>query len=129
MTDSLILPKSMSSSYQNFRFAPGRVSHGLVFISGQIGTTKEGSIPELPEKEFELVCEHILTVLQEADCTFKDVIDITSYHTDLNQDLDAFMKVKNTLFSEPYPTWTAVGTTALAVPNARVEVKVVASKD
>jgi len=42
----------------------------------------------------------------------------------LQEHIGAFMKVKDEFIKEPYPAWTAIGITELAVPGARVEIRV-----
>jgi enamine deaminase RidA (YjgF/YER057c/UK114 family) len=44
----------------------------------------------------------------------------------LQQNLGKFMKVKDKYLSKPYPAWTAIGITELAVPGGLVEVKATA---
>jgi len=54
------------------------------------------------------------------------VIEITSYHTDLARQLDTAVKARKEVMRPPHPAWTAVGTTALAVPDGVTEVRVTA---
>ena len=58
-----------------------------------------------------------------------DVIDITTFHTDLQRQLDTAVEVNKEIMGLPHPTWTAVGTTALASPDGVTEIKVVAHLD
>ena len=57
--------------------------------------------------------------------TFDNVVDMTTYHVGLQAHLAEFVRVKDEFVKEPYPAWTAIGVAELAVPGARVEVKVV----
>ena len=57
---------------------------------------------------------------------FTDVIEMTTYHVQLQQHWMTFVKVKDEFVHAPYPTWTAVGVTELARPGALIEVKVTA---
>ena len=41
--------------------------------------------------------------------------------------LGAFMKVRDEVISKPWPAWTAIGITELAIPGARVEIRVLAA--
>jgi len=61
-------------------------------------------------------------VLDHAGLSFADVLEMTSYHTDV-VDLDSFRAVRDTCVQEPRLAWTAVGVTALANPAARLEVR------
>ncbi len=45
-------------------------------------------------------------------CTFDDIVDVTTFHTDPEQQLNDVMAVKQEIFAlPPYPNWTAVGVT------------------
>ena len=51
-----------------------------------------------------------------------DVVEMTTYHTDMAL-LGTFMKIKDEYVAEPYPAWTAIGCTQLALPGALVEIR------
>jgi enamine deaminase RidA (YjgF/YER057c/UK114 family) len=55
-----------------------------------------------------------------------DIVEMTSFHTDMPETLGTFMKVRDRSIQAPYPAWTAIGCTALAISGARVEIKVTA---
>ena len=58
-------------------------------------------------------------------CTFDDVVDVTSFHTNPEKQFETFMRVKSEVFSDaPYPNWTAVGVIWLA--GFDFEIKVIA---
>ena len=121
-----VIPASMQKSYDNFGFAPG-VKHGdLLICSGQLGTQADGSVPESTEEEFRLAWHSVGKILEEAGLTYADIVEFTTYHVGLQANLGTFMKVKAEFINEPYPAWTAIGITELAVPGARVEIRVMA---
>ncbi len=122
----LILPTSMQGSYDNFKFAPARRHDGKLYCSGQIGTGDKGKVPESAEEEFRNAWQFVGTILGEAGMDYSNIIEFTSYHVGLQEHIGTFMKVKDEFVSEPYPAWTAIGITELAVPGARVEIRVVA---
>lgn len=63
--------------------------------------------------------------LAAAGCTFDDIIDVTSFYTDLEKQFEDIMTVKNEIFSALlYLNWTAVGVTWLA--GFDFEIKVIA---
>jgi enamine deaminase RidA (YjgF/YER057c/UK114 family) len=43
-------------------------------------------------------------------------------------ELAIFQQVRDRYVAEPWPAWTAVGTTGLALPDARAEVRIVARR-
>lgn len=59
----------------------------------------------------------IVKALNEAGASLDDLLEITSYHTDLQRQLEETVKTRMKAMSLPHPTWTAVGTTALALPD------------
>ncbi len=120
----LILPEAMKRTYENFKFAPAQRHGGVVYVSGQIGTGEGGRVPESLEEEFRNAWEGVGAVLKEAGLAYEDIFEFTSYHVGLQEHMGTFMKVKDEFIKEPYPAWTAIGISELAVPGARVEIRV-----
>lgn len=116
----LILPESMKKSYANFHFAPGRRHNGILYCSGQIGSGDSAL------EEFRNAWQLIGQVLHEADLDYSNIIEFTSYHVDLKTHLGDFMVAKDEFIIEPYPAWTAIGVSELAVQGARAEIRVIA---
>lgn len=120
----LILPETMQVSYDNFHFAPGQKHNGIVYVSGQIGTGAGGKVPESAEEEFRNAWAGVGEILKTAGLDYSNIFEFTSYHVGLQEHIGTFMKVKDEFVKEPYPAWTAIGITELAVPGARVEIRV-----
>lgn len=116
----VILPESMKRGYDNFHFAPAIRHDGVVHCSGQIGSG------DTPEEEFRNAWQLVGQILSEAGLDYTNIIEFTSYHVGLQEHIGTFMKVKDEFVQEPYPAWTAIGITELAVPGALVEIRVVA---
>ena len=66
-------------------------------------------------------------LVEAANMDFSNIFEFTSYHVGLQDHIGTFMKVKDEFLTEPYPAWTAIGITELAIPGARVEIRVQAS--
>ena len=65
-------------------------------------------------------------MLSEAGATFANVISMTTYHTTFDS-FEVFAEVKKRYLSvEPYPTWTGIGVSALALPGLLVEIQTIA---
>ena len=120
----LVIPSAMQASYDNFHFAPAQIENGVLYASGQLGTGPDGKIPESAEDEFRLAWQSVGAILQEAGLDFSNIFEFTSYHVGLQANLGTFMKVKDEFIKQPYPAWTAIGVSELAVPGARVEIRV-----
>jgi enamine deaminase RidA (YjgF/YER057c/UK114 family) len=58
--------------------------------------------------------------------SWDDVVELRTYHTDPNAQIEAFAKVKNRYMKSPPPAWSAIGTSGLLQPGALVEIAVVA---
>ncbi len=123
--DERIIPASMRGQYDNFHFAPAVRVGDLLLCSGQIGADEAGSCPEDPETQFRLAFEGLKAIVEEAGGSMANVVEMTTFHTDMSL-LGTFMKVKDQFVAEPYPAWTAIGCTELAMPGARVEIKATA---
>jgi enamine deaminase RidA (YjgF/YER057c/UK114 family) len=90
-------------------------SDDLLFVSGQVGSRADGS----PEPDFEaqvrLAFANLEATLAAGGCTFDDIVDVTSFHTDPQKQMSTVMAVKSETFPQtPYPNWTAVGVNWLA---------------
>ncbi|MGK0225172.1 MAG: enamine deaminase RidA (YjgF/YER057c/UK114 family) [Limisphaerales bacterium] len=120
----LVLPESSRRSYETMHFAPAQINDGVLYASGVIGTDANGKIPESPEEEFRNAWQAIGGVLKEANMDYSNIFEFTSYHVGLQGHIGKFMKVKDEFLNDPYPAWTAIGITELAVAGARVEIRV-----
>ena len=123
---SIIVPKSAQAMYDRFHFAQATRVGDLIWVSGQTGLDANFRPAEGMGAQAELAFESLKAVLAEAGASLGDVVDLTSFHIDLLGDMAAFTSVKDRFFPKNYPSWTAVGTTQLAVPGLLVEVKAVA---
>lgn len=62
-------------------------------------------------------------MLEAAGCTFDDVIDVTTFHTDPETQFPTIMVVKSRVFAAtPHPTRTAVGLSWLAGFDFKIKV-------
>ena len=120
-----IFPAGRHALYEKHGYSAAIESKDLLFVSGQVGSLEDGSPEPDFEKQVARAFENLRNTLEAAGCTFEDVIDVTTFHTDPENQLDSMIKVKNSVFKEPpYPAWTAVGVTWLA--GFDFEIKVIA---
>ncbi|WP_066910532.1 RidA family protein [Millisia brevis] len=127
MTRNLINPPASQQDYDTFHFSQAVSAGGLVWVSGQVGLDPTTGLPaDGMRAQATLAFEKIRTVLAAAGASMADIVDITSFHTDLRADIGDFMAVKDAFIAADFPAWTAVGVTELAYPGAVVEIKVVA---
>ncbi|HEU4427704.1 MAG TPA: RidA family protein, partial [Myxococcota bacterium] len=112
----LVMPSSMQAMYDRFHFAPAVRAGDLLLCSGQIGVGADGRAPADLEQQFTLAFEAVRTILAEAKLNFSDVVELTTFHVGLLQQIQVFSKVKDRYLAEPYPAWTAIGVSELAFP-------------
>ena len=123
----IIVPDEARSSYESWGYAPAVKVGNTIYVSGVVSRLEgEGSYEERYARGFRTALDWIEKILSEAGASLDDVVDITSFHTDLQRQLEVAVKVRMEAMSPPHPSWTAVGTTALATPDGMTEIKVVA---
>ena len=125
-TSQVIIPKGMEAFHDQFHFAPAVRDGTRLYCSGVIGIGADGKASADPETQFTQAFESLKSVLATAGVSFADVIEMTTFHVGLQANLRVFAKVKDRYLQAPYPAWTAIGVTELAVPGGLVEIKVVA---
>lgn len=121
-TRETIIPKGMENIYEKFHYSLGvKIGH-MLYIAGQVGRDENLQVIEGKEAQFIQAFENVKKVLTAAGATFDDVVEMITYHTDMH-DLQLFIQVKDRYFTNQYPTWTGIGTPALAMPGLLVEIK------
>ncbi len=109
-------------------FNPGILDDGTLYISGQVGGSLEtGRIPEDFEAEVRQCLENIRLILKAADMDYEDLNQVQVFLTDMSL-FSKMNAVYASIIKAPRPTRVTVGTTALAVPGAHIEISAIASK-
>lgn len=126
MNKTPIVPPSMQTVVADKGYLPGLRVGDLVFLAGQVGRTPDMRIVADPRAQFEAAFENLRVVLAEAGCTFDDIVDMTTYHVDMDRHWPVFREVKNRVLPRGRFPWTAIGVAALADPAFLLEVKATA---
>ncbi|MFW0840960.1 RidA family protein [Cronobacter sakazakii] len=105
-----IFPANRHALYEEHGYSAAIRSGDLLFVSGQVGSRADGT----PEPDFEaqvrLAFENLRATLAAAGCTFDDLVDVTTFHTDPERQFPAIMAVKKAIFpAPPHPHWAAPG--------------------
>lgn len=125
--DTAVIPPGMEFAGPDYGFAPGRIANGLLFIAGQIGVDETGKLGATEQAQAELAFASLNKVLSAAGCSFADIVEMTTMHVgDCTKVNEWFLPLKKDLFSHPYPAWTSLGVTSLAIPGAFIEISAVA---
>ena len=105
-------------------YATAVIAGDTIYLSGVVAGPAAGESDLAPG--YERAFAHIAATLAREGASWDDVVDITTFHTDLAAHIDGFAAVKNRHVKAPFPAWTAIGVTRLYEPTAVVEIKVVA---
>ncbi|CAM3586748.1 RidA family protein [Thalassospira profundimaris] len=125
LANQAVFPPNRHALYDAHGYSPAIKSGDLLFVSGQVGSREDGSPEPEFKKQVELAFDNLKAILAAAGCSFDDIIDVTTFHTDPENQFEDIMEVKEAIFDQaPYPNWTAVGVTWLS--GFDFEIKVIA---
>ena len=120
-----IFPAGRQALYEINRYSAAIRSGDLLFVSGQVGSREDGSPEPDFAKQVQLAFDNLKAVLKAAGCSFDDVVDVTSFHTDPQAQWPVISDIRFKEIGEaPYPNWTAIGVNWLA--GFDFEIKVIA---
>ncbi|KJV09803.1 endoribonuclease L-PSP [Elstera litoralis] len=124
-TRTAIFPAGRQALYEINRYSAAIRSGDLLFVSGQVGSRDDGSPEPDFAKQVQLAFNNLKAVLAAAGCSFDDVVDVTSFHTDPAAQWEILAPIRLAeIGAPPYPNWTAVGVNWLA--GFDFEIKVIA---
>lgn len=110
-----------------FKYAPAVRANGFVFIAGQVGIRPDGSIPDTAEEQIRVAFNRLGAILKHEGLDFGDLVEIVSYHVDIDNQLTAFREIKDEFITKDFPAWTILGVASLARSTLLVEIKAVAA--
>lgn len=123
-----IVPAMAQRAYDDLHFSPAVRAGDYVFLSGVVAglpADRRGDAAAV-DAAYDQAFRIVGMVLAEADADWSDVIEITTYHTDLPAQFEAFSRVKDRYVPEPYPAWTAIDVDRLLPDDGIVEIRVIA---
>ena len=122
----IIVPDTMKLLAERAGYAPAVKVGTTLYCAGQVGRTADLVVIEDPEQQFLAAWENLRQVLAAGGCGFEDVVEMTTYHIDMNQHMPLFRQVKDSLFPRNTCAWTCIGVSELAKPGLLVEIKCIA---
>jgi len=105
---------------------PAVQSADFLFLSGQVPTRPDGSIPDGIRAQTQLVLEKLAALAKEAGFELRDVVKTTVFMRDM-KDFDAMNAVYRTFFPENPPARSCVR--AEVAIAADVEIEAIAMKN
>jgi enamine deaminase RidA (YjgF/YER057c/UK114 family) len=109
---------------EDWGFSDAIVVGDTVYLSGVVAGVREGETDL--KIAYNRAFERIGEILKKAGSSWDDVVDLTSFHTDLTTQMPAIVAVKNNFVKPPFPAWTAIQVSRLIPSNGITEIKVVA---
>ena len=127
MPKQVIVPDANKDAYQAMKFAPAVRAGDMVYLSGVVATLGETETTDNMTPAIERAFDGIEATLASAGASWADVVDVTSYLTDLDKQLGPMWAVKDARVAAPYPAWTVIGVSRLYGGDAALlEIKVTA---
>lgn len=101
------------------------VADGTLHVSGQVATDSDGnSVGDDIETQARQAFENVGHILDEVDCSFDDVVKVTSYLVDIHENYEGFKSVYDEFFEGQPPCHTMLGVEKLASKDWLVEIEV-----
>jgi enamine deaminase RidA (YjgF/YER057c/UK114 family) len=109
---------------QQWGFADAVVVDNTIYLSGVVAGLRPGETDL--KIAYDRAFQRIGKILAKAGASWDDVVDITSFHTDVKAQMPAIVAVKNKYITGAPPAWTAIQVVRLIPDNGITEIKVVA---
>ena len=124
-----IVPEGWENTYNNFHYAPAVRAGDTLYLSGIVavlqGEENENN-PENLEAAFDRCFEALGKVLEASGADFSQVVEMTTFHTELIHQVGPFTASKDKYLKAPYPAWTAIDVDRLYPERGLVEIKLIA---
>jgi 2-iminobutanoate/2-iminopropanoate deaminase len=109
----------------NLPYSAGIRLGNLLFTAGAVGTDANGHVPEDIRAQTRNTFDNLKAVLAAADSGLDHVLKTTVYLTDISE-FGAMNEVYRSYFTGDLPARTTVAVSALARPELRIEIEMIA---
>jgi 2-iminobutanoate/2-iminopropanoate deaminase len=99
----------------------------ILFCNGQVGARLDGTVPEDPLEQIEVIFERIRVILAASNMTFKDVVKFTVYVTDKTI-LDDYFRIRGRIMGDHSPPATLLVVEKFPRSGVEVEIETIAAK-
>jgi enamine deaminase RidA (YjgF/YER057c/UK114 family) len=96
-----------------------------IYLSGIVVGLAKGETD--PEAAYTRAYQAIGAILKRAGASWDDVVDVSSFHTDVEGQIETMARVHKRHVRAPYPAWTAIGV-AKILGGGITEIKIVAKR-
>jgi enamine deaminase RidA (YjgF/YER057c/UK114 family) len=121
----LLSENAEERKYQDdWGYADAVVTGDTIYLSGVVVGLRPGETDL--QAAYDRTFKRIGAILKRSGASWDDVVDMTSFHTDVASQMPAIVPVKRRYVAAPPPAWTAIQVTRLIPDNGITEIKVVA---
>jgi enamine deaminase RidA (YjgF/YER057c/UK114 family) len=99
----------------------------ILFCNGQVGACLDGTVPEDPLEQLEVIFERIRIILAASSMTFEDVVKFTVYVTD-RAILDDYFRIRERIMGGHNPPATLLVIKEFPRSGVEVEIETIAAK-
>ncbi|HLL31203.1 MAG TPA: Rid family hydrolase [Allosphingosinicella sp.] len=109
---------------EQWGYSDAVVAGDTIYLSGIVVGQRNG---ETLEAAYERTYGQIGAILKRAGASWDDVVDISSFHTDVEGQIEKMVTVHKRHVKAPYPAWTAIGAGKI-LGGGITEIKIVAKR-
>ncbi len=110
---------------EDWGFSDAVVTGDTIYLSGIVVGMREGETDVAAA--YERVYARIDTILKRAGASWDDVVDMTSFHTDVEGQIQHMVTAHKKWVKAPFPAWTAIGVSRL-LGGGITEIKITAKR-
>lgn len=121
-------PGSVAPPFSNYAHAveaPGDAR--WLYVSGQLGVTRDGTVPGDFAGQAEQAFRNLIAILEEAGMGVGDIVRVNTYLTD-PANIVAYRGIRDRMLDNHATASTMLVISALATPQFKIEIEVVAAK-
>ncbi len=121
-------PDTVAAPFSNYVHAvEAPESTRWLYVSGQLGVTRDGSVPEDFTGQAEQAFRNVIAILDEAGIGVTDIVRVNTYLTD-TADIGDYRGIRDRMLDNHATASTMLVISALAAPQFKIEIEVVAAK-
>ena len=113
---------------EEWGYADAVIDGDRVWLSGVVAGLRPGETMADQEAAYDRAFRRLDEILKRAGTSFDGIVEITTFHTDLPAQIEAFKTVKHRYVRRPFPAWTAIDIDRLVPDRGLVEIKLVARR-
>ena len=110
---------------EEYGFSDAITVGDTIYLSGIVAGMAPGETDM--KAAYDRVYKRIGSILKRAAAGYDDIVDMTSFHTDVEAQLKPMSEVHKTYVKAPYPAWTAIGV-AKILGGGLTEIKITARR-